>query len=339
MAAIPSLLAQRGVFGIVAAVCRWLPPGAAMHAGADAAAGRWVFLAVDLAIAVAGVGAALAWWSRGMGAALVGQAGGAGSRRTGTPSALYPRWLGWLPRTRGAAVFVREVRYAARSPYRRASIALGIVSGSFLGLSPMLLGGDPSGAVFGGCWIAAIYAISFGNPLGYEGRSLWLHHAVPGRSSSDWAGRIAAALVIGAIPAALVSTAAAALTDRWALLPAALGLSVVILAVECGTGAILGIALPYAMPDVDANPFNTGSGGGVRAILALVVCGLSALVLGAPVIGLVALSLLGWAPGSLLAGVVGLVYSPLLVFLASRAAGALHDRRAPEVLAVVAPRT
>jgi ABC-2 type transport system permease protein len=336
---VPALLVQPGVFETVSAICRWTPPGLAMSAGADAAAGRWGMLTVDLGVSALTLLVVLFWWSRSLATALVTPTRAESARRSATPSALFPRGIGrWLPRTRAGAVFARELRYAWRSPYRRSSLALALVVGVFLGFAPGFVDNEVAGgAVFGGCWIAAAYAVSMANTLGYEGRSLWLHHVVPGSSLPDWGGRILAAVTIGAVPAVAVSTVGAASSGEWALLPAALGLTAVILGAECGVSAILGVLLPYPMPDADSNPFSTSSGGGVRAFLGVLAGFVMATVLGLPVIVLTIAGLAGWTPGLALAGIVGLGYAPLLVAAAGWLAAKLHDQRAPEVLAIVAP--
>jgi hypothetical protein len=66
---------------------------------------------------------------------------------------------------------------------------------------------------------------------------------------------------------------------------------------------------------------------------------IGALMLTSPVLALIVAGLAGWGPGLPLAVIVSLGYAPALAAGGAWAAGALHDRRAPEVLAVVAPRT
>jgi ABC-2 type transport system permease protein len=104
-------------------------------------------------------------------------------------------------------------------------------------------------------------------------------------------------------------------------------------------GAALGALFPYPMPDVDAHPFSTSLGGGVRATISVLVLVITSAVLCAPVTALGVAWLLGWGPGGPLAAIAGLGYAPALVAAGAWAAGALHDRRAPEILAVVSPRS
>jgi ABC-2 type transport system permease protein len=340
--AIPAALAAPGVYDVVTGVCRWLPPGLAASAGADASDGRWGALAVDLLIPAAALAAVVLWWGRTLAAALVTPISGGPGRRPGAaPSALYPRLIArWIPQTRAGAVYARELRYMWRSPYRRSTLALAVVGGTFFGFSSSAFtGGASSVGPFTGCYTAAIFALGMGNALGYEGRSLWLHHVVPGPVWPDWAGRIVAAVSVGMIPATVASVAGAAISGGWALLPVAIALAVVVLAALCAVAAILGTVFPYPMANVDANPFSSSMGGGLRAMASMLVLMIGSLALISPVLALVIAGASGWTPGLALGVIAGLGYAPALVAGGAWAAGAIQDRRGPEILAVVAPRT
>jgi ABC-2 type transport system permease protein len=243
--------------------------------------------------------------------------------------------------TRAGAVFARELRYVWRSPYRRSTLALAIVVGTFFGFSSSMFTGGPSHAsAFTGCYAAAIFALGMGNALGYEGRALWLHHVVPGPSWPDWAGRIAATIGIGVVPALLASVAGAGISGGWDLLPPAIVTAVVVLAAMCAVASVLAVVFPYPMANVDANPFSSSLGGGLRAAVSALLLMVGALVLSLPIVALVISGTAGgWSPGLALATVAGLGYAPALAAAGAWAAGAIQDRRGPEILAVVAPRT
>jgi ABC-2 type transport system permease protein len=212
--------------------------------------------------------------------------------------------------------------------------------GSFFALSSSVFTGHGSGSgLFAGCYAAGLFALGAGNALGYEGRSLWLHHTVPGPAAADWAGRIAATVTVGMVPVVLATALSCAFGSGWGYLPAALALGLVVLATMASLAAVLSVVFPYPMPDVDSSPFSTSLGGGMRSMISVAVLLGGTAVLTSPVLALAAAGRAGWAPGLPLAVVAAPVWAFLAAAAGSRAAGAVHDRRAPEVFAIVSPRS
>jgi ABC-2 type transport system permease protein len=339
--ALPAALAQEGVYNAVAAVARWTPPGLAYSAGVDASAGRWGLLAADLLVPAATLALVVLGWGRSLAAALVSPGSAASGARGGDVRSLFPRGPGrWIPRSRGGAVYARELRYSWRSPYRRSMVAMALVVGSFFALSSSVFGGHGGGSgLFAGSYAAGLFALAAGNALGYEGRSLWLHHTVPGPAAADWAGRIAATITVGMLPVTLASVLSCALGGGWGYLPAALTIGLVVLAAMSAVAAVLSVVFPYPMPDVDSSPFSTSLGGGMRSLVSVAVLLAGTAVLTLPVLALAVAGRAGWTPGLPLAAVAAPVWAFGLAAAGSRAAGALHDLRAPEVFAIVSPRS
>ncbi|MDQ1657617.1 MAG: type transport system permease protein [Cryptosporangiaceae bacterium] len=338
---LPAALAQKGVYNAVSAVARWTPPGLAYSAGSDASAGHWGRLAADLGVPAVTLALVVAWWGRTLAAALVSPGSASSGARGGAVRSLFPRGPGrWIPRSRGGAVYARELRYSWRSPYRRSMVAMALVMGSFFALSSSVFTGHGSGSgLFAGCYAAGLFALGAGNALGYEGRSLWLHHTVPGPAAADWAGRIAAPVTVGMVPVVLATALSCAFGSGWGYLPAALALGLVVLATMASLAAVLSVVFPYPMPDVDSSPFSTSLGGGMRSMISVAVLLGGTAVLTSPVLALAAAGRAGWAPGLPLAVVAAPVWAFLAAAAGSRAAGAVHDRRAPEVFAIVSPRS
>jgi len=324
----------------VGEIARWSPAGLATSAGADASTGRWGLLVADLAVPVLVLGLLLWWWSASVAAALVEpDRSSAASTRLG-PSSLRPRWAPWLPVTRGGAVAARELKYQWRDPRKRSAAGIALVVGLFLGVGPAAIAGDGGlgpDAVFAGCWVALFSATNAGNMLGYEGRALWLHLVVPGRSAPDLGGRVAAVVLLGAVPSVLTSTVLAAATGAWSRLPAAVALIAVLLGTGSAVAVLVSVHAPSALPEDPSNPFASTSGGSLRTTLFQLLGMAVQIVLSLPVAGLVLLGLRGWPAALALAPVVGVGYGAVLAVWAVRLAGRVLDERGPELLAAVSP--
>lgn len=333
------LISNPELITTIGQICRWTPPGMALSAGPDAAAGRWGFLALDLLVPAGVLFLTLLWWSRSLSVALVTPDRAESSRRSSTPSSLFPRWVaGILPRNRTGAVIARELRYAWRSPRRRSSVVLGVVVGMFVGLSTALFGGGVgTGAVFAGCWVAAILALGAANFLGQEGRSFWVHLTVPGDSTPDWLGRILACGIVGIVPSVVVSTIMAGVSGHWNALPGALGVIAVVLAAGAGVNAVVSVLVPYPMPESDSNPFAGNNGGGVGAVVGMMV-GMGAIaVLCTPAIALAIVGALWWTPATFLGLLVGAALVWPVVLGCAKVSAAVQRQRGPELLMAVTP--
>jgi ABC-2 type transport system permease protein len=332
----------------VARVLGWTPLGAPYTMGLEVAGGRAWAASLKLLIVAATIGALLWWWSRSLESAMLGAAGDVKGRTRGRPTGgpvdqLFPRSLAWLPRTRFGALAAREVHYWWRETRRRASLITFTVVGVFLPVMVGIGSGDlsatrggsvPLGAAGGSLiFVGVLAAVSLTNQFGFEGNAYAANvvAGVPGRVELH--SRVLGFSVYLVPLLAVIAVVVGFVIGVPAGIPALLGT----LAAAYGTG--LAVVLPasvvaaYALPDT-ANPFAISSGAGMtKGLLSL-----GALILGAlgtiPV--LVAAYLLGgtWAWLGL---PTGLAYGIITYLLGSRLAGALLDRRMPELLVAVGP--
>jgi ABC-2 type transport system permease protein len=120
-------------------------------------------------------------------------------------------------------------------------------------------------------------------------------------------------------------------SGRWEQLPTGLGLLATFFGGAVASAAVLSVLAPYALPET-TNPFAMNSGGASAKGLLAFVGILAAMVISAPM--LVASAFL--EPWLVLP--IGLGYGGLAAWLGTLAAGAILDRRGPEVLMAVTPR-
>jgi ABC-2 type transport system permease protein len=332
----------------IAQVVGWTPLGAPYTMGLDVADGRAWAAPLKLLVVAATIGALLWWWSRSLESAMLGTTGDAKGRfkqaATGSPvDQLFPRSLPWLPRTRFGALVSREVHYWWRETRRRASLITFTVVGVFLPVMVGIGSGDIAGDGSGGAalraaggsliFVGVLAAVSLANQFGFEGNAYAANvvAGVPGRVElhSRVLGFSVYLVPLLAVIAIVVGFVIGVPTGIAALLGT--------LAAAYGTG--LAVVLPvsvlaaYPLPDT-TNPFAISSGAGLTKGLlslgALIAGGVGAI----PV--LVASHLLGDA-WTWLGLPVGLIYGAIAYLLGSRVAGAVLDRRMPELLAAVGP--
>jgi ABC-2 type transport system permease protein len=331
---------------IAARIIGWTPLGAPYTLGQEVVEGRAWAVPVKLLITLATIAVLLWWWSRSLESAMLGATGNAPGRTRDSPAGtpvdqLFPRLLPWLPRTRFGALVSREVHYWWRETRRRASLITFTVVGVFLPVMVGIGSGDLSGArsgplgVAGGSliFVGVLAAVSLANQFGFEGNAYAANivAGVPGRVELH--SRVLGFTVYLVPLLAVIAVVVGIVVGAPAGIPALLGT----LAAAYGMG--LAVVLPvsilgaYALPDT-SNPFAISSGAGLTKGLlsfgALLAAGFGTL----PV--LVAAYLLSdaWTWVGL---PVGLTYGLVAYLVGARLAGALLDRRMPELLAAVSP--
>ncbi|GGK93881.1 ABC transporter permease [Mangrovihabitans endophyticus] len=315
----------------LADVVAWTPLGAAFSMGPDVVDGRAWAVPVKLVIALASLGLLLWWWASSLEKAMLGLAVSGGRGRTAGQSRPMVEQLlvGALPRNRSGALISREIRYWWRGTRRRASLITFAVLGVFL---PIVLSSG-NGAVTMLPFVGVVAAISLANQFGYEGAAYASHivAGVPGRVELRTR---AAGLSVYVIPLLIVVAVLGSLiTGEQARTAALLG------SLLAAYGLGLAVALPisvrgaYALPDT-TNPFATSSGAGMAKGL---------MTLGAMVVafvGALPLQLADFLVGDvwLVLGLpVGVAYGAAAFWAGSTLAGAMLDRRMPEVLTAVTP--
>ena len=327
----------------VAGVLSWTPLAAPYVAYLDAIDGRWALVPARLVIGLAGVALLLWWWSRTLESAMVGSSTGgatkAGRTSTAGPvAAFFSGVLRALPANRFGGLLAREIRYWWRDPRRRAGLisllAASVVVPLAFTLSSRSAGGGelplPVPVTFAGLFLGLMLANQFGN----DGSAYALHLlvGVPGRA--ELVARALGVAVLTLPPLALGAAAAAVVGGSLAQLPAALGAGLAAFGVSVGVAGLTSVLAPHAMPD-STNPFALNSGSATAKGLLSLVSMLISAVLAAP--PLVMYLLLPGAYRWLLLP-VGALWGLVGGWIGSYAAGAVLDRRAPEVLYAVTPR-
>lgn len=196
--------------------------------------------------------------------------------------------LGWFavaPGTAGGAVAARSLLYWMRD--RRYLVNIVVVPvAALLSMVPLLVAGVP--LAYAVLLPAPIMALFFGwlphNDLAYDSTAIWLHFASGVRGISDRAGRLVPIVVVAIPVLAVAIPVSISLSERWALLPAMVGVCTSLFLSGLGLSSIASVASPYAVVPPGESPFRqpqrTGAGGAVAQGLVLV----GALVLSGPVL-------------------------------------------------------
>jgi ABC-2 type transport system permease protein len=256
---------------------------------------------------------------------------------------LFPRWAGWLPRSRYGALVAREIRYWWRDTRRRAGLITIAVVGVFLPLM-LNLGGpilanepptrSPALATASMLLVGALAALSLANQFGYDG-SAYAANVVAGvPGATEMRARLVGYSAY-LVPLMLgIATLVALLLDRPGLLPSMIGGLAAAYGAGLAVNLLVSVLGAYALPET-SNPFAISSGSGaVKSLLSLVAF-VGSLAASAPL--MVGALLFGdaWTVISL---PVGLAYGVGAVALGAYIAGDLLDHRAPELLQTITPR-
>jgi ABC-2 type transport system permease protein len=321
--------ALRGLAGVLA----WTPLGAAFSAPASFADGRGPEALAQLAIAAASLWLAIWGWARALGRALVAPSGRA------TPSARNGRrglgLFGVMPASPAGAIAARSLTYWVRDP--RYGTALIIVP-----LVPIILyfsslqRHQSDVFLLSGPFAAFLLAWSLASDISYDSTAFSLHLSAGVRGRDDRWGR-ALALLTFALPLALaVALVPFAISGRWSLLPAYLGLVVGVLLSGIGLASVVSARFTVTVPLPGESPFKRPAGNTAQTFVVqfvgLIVLG----VLVLPEIVLVALASTTGAGAYGWAGLgVGAVLGGALFWLGISLGGVWLDRRGPEVYAAL----
>ncbi|MEV6341984.1 ABC transporter permease [Actinoplanes sp. NPDC051851] len=325
----------------IAEVAGWTPLGAPYSVGLDVAAGRLWAVPAKLLILIVAVSGLLWWWGRTLERAMLGAATGAGARAA-RPTGRGPvdeLMFRWLPRSRFGALVARETRYWWRETRRRATLVTLTAAGVFLPLASVfapITGTDGGGGGAGGMAfvVGAIAPIALANQFGYDGGAYATNLAtgVPGRVEVH---SRAAAHALFTVPILLLVAVVTGLLDgRPDMIPARLGTLLAVYGTGLAMVLPLSVRAAFALPE-STGPFALSSGGGLAKGLPTLAAMIGTMVVSLPVVltGLLLPPLWLWVGLPL-----GLGYGTVAYLIGSTLAGALLDRRMPEVLAAVTPR-
>ncbi len=317
-------------------VLRWIPPGAAIQAVADASAGAWGPALAGLLYAAATVAALLVGWYVALGAALT--VVDASTERPRTRR--RPGLIGLLPGGRLGAVAGKELRYAWRDPRLKFSWLQMMVFGAAVPAFSLLHSGGRFAPLVVGMFSALLVSSLGFNQYGPEGSAFWLSIVVTGTerdARTDLAGRNTATTLVVGIWVLLASSALAVVTGTPSAVPLALGAGAAVLGAGLATGGLLSVLAPYPVPDQPGAAFaGPGAGRGCLAGLFWLLGSAVTAVASAPVW----LPALVWGDRAVVVlGVFagGLGWGALLAWVGRRIAAQLLVVRLPELLVAVTP--
>ncbi len=345
---IVTALQSTGVDRLVrpAQVLGWTPLAAPYLVGMDVAEGRWLAAAGRLVLTAVAVVLLLWWWSRTLPSAMLGAASGSGPVRSGRvaggPTAqLYPRIIGWLPRTAYGALIAREARYWWRDARRRANLitltaigvflpVLGTLGATSFGSAGTRSPGPPTFAI---ALVGSLAAVMLANQFGFDGSAYASHVivGVPGRLELR-ARAVGYSLYV--VPILVVIAVIVGVLSRH---PGQLAVTLGALLAVYGTGlavnVIVSVLAAYSLPET-SNPFAVKTGTGMTKSLFALVAMVGAVLAALPVLIGAALLTGAWSWVML---PIGAAYGAVLAALGIEIAADRLDRRAPELLAAVSP--
>ncbi|MDR7279954.1 ABC transporter permease [Catenuloplanes atrovinosus] len=335
----------------VARVLGWTPLAAPYTVGLDVAEGRWFAVPLKFLIIAGSIAALLRWWSSTLESAMVGTAtttSGRGTREAPDASPttrLFPRPLRALPRNRFGALVAMQARYWWRDTRRRANLITFAVVGMFV---PLMVNIGSRGLIEGTSaappslatvtasmvFLGVLGGVGLANQFGYDGTAYAANVVAGVPGTAELRSRVAGfscylVPLIVAIPVvlALVLHRPGWIPSMWGATAAAYG---------CGVAINLFVSVlgAFSLPET-TNPFAVNTGAGVTKSLFSFAAMLCTLVLAVPVFAMSTLAGDVWVWAGLPAG---LVYGGLALWLGTRFAGRLLDRRMPELLSAISPR-
>lgn len=196
--------------------------------------------------------------------------------------------LGWFaiaPGTPGGAVAARSLVYWLRDRRYLVNIIVIPIAAALITV-PLLVAGVPPTIV--ALVPVPVVALFLGwlphNDLAYDSTAVWMHIASGIRGVSDRIGRLIPVLLIGLPFLALLIPVAVMLHDRWAILPAMVGVCASLLLSGLGLSSISSVVAPYAVSRPGESPFQqpqrVGSSGAIAQSLVM----LGAIALSGPVL-------------------------------------------------------
>ncbi len=323
----------------IAAVLAWSPSGLAARAALEAGSGNLGEALGFLAAAVAVVALSAWLWVARLERSLTTTASPAEGRKGRPASGLFARPWAWLPRDRRGAVAAKELRYYGRDPRQRAGTMVWVLFAVALPIG-VALGGlaQQPEIVLAACGFAAFGGLASINQYGYEGGAHWMNVVAGTDVRADLSGKnLALAAWVLAMVAA-VALALAAVSGGWMWLPVVMGVSLGVLGVALGVGNVISTRAPQPMPTSTSNLFaantNQGCTSGLLQLLAMMAQG----VLLIPVAAAVAVAVVWWRPGLVLAVPLVLAWGYLCWRIGLQQSVRWLEARQSEFLDALSPR-
>ncbi|MDO5065772.1 MAG: hypothetical protein Q4D96_00630 [Propionibacteriaceae bacterium] len=312
----------------------WTPFGAAWAMPGAVSSGAWGLAALRLLLAVTFLAALWLVWTWLLARILVSPLPGSGTSR----EQVSWSWLDQLfPDSPAGAIAARVLRHHRRDPRRFLSLIMILVLPLLMFFMQYSTAAFPSGPVLPWLIVALVTwlcGLSCLQDTSYDGSALWTHAVSGIRGVEDRLGRLIGNTVL-LVPCLCVTTVVmAGLSGQWSLLPALLGIGLMVLLIGMGTGLFISVFLTGTLPPPGSNPFASSMKGQGAAFLALLLhSGVMSVVVGLCILLVLGLDRAPWL------GWVLLVAGPLSGIGAAVAlchwAGRCLDARWPELIHAV----
>ena len=242
-------------FDSMSRLLRWTPSGALAQSVIDAHSGKPGIAILRMTwVAVASL-ALLRLWLDGLDRLLVQPE----AVRVDHVRSRRRPILGRLPPAAGHypafVVFVKELRYLARAPQRRAALIVGTIVGAPFALLQVLRLGDARAVAVYGSPIALLFGVGASNNLlGADAASLWLEVSSGIRMRALLMGKSLAAVPFVVAPVVSAAVMIAAFTGRWWAGAEVVSFALVCWGIPIGVGCIVSVLAPFPQPET-SNPF------------------------------------------------------------------------------------
>ncbi|MGC5170921.1 hypothetical protein ACLQ2Q_09720 [Microbacterium sp. DT81.1] len=238
--------------------------------------------------------------------------------------------LGWFavaPGTPTGAVAARSLLYWLRDARYLVNVLVVPVAAGLV-MVPLLIAGVPLPIV--ALVPVPIMALFFGwmphNDVAYDNTAIWMHIASGIHGAADRVGRLIPILLIGIPLLALSIPFAITIYDRWALLPAMIGVCATLFLSGLGLSSIASVVAPYAVSRPGDSPFQQPQRSSAGGAISQAVVLLGAIVVSVPTLWWAWLALtrdISYAMPTLWAG----IGTGLAVLVCGIAIGSLLFRR------------
>ena len=317
------------VLASVAEVVIWTPLGAAWGAPATAALGDGQAAGAQLAIAVGWVGILWLVWR-----ALVGRMLTTPQRQAHAKSYAGLGWFDVFPRTPTGAIAARSLTYWFRDSRYNTSLLVIPLIPVFMVIA-LVIGGLPLQqlALLPVPVMCLFLGWAVHNDVAFDNTAIWLHLSTSTLGRADRWGRAVPVLVVG-VPLVLIGSFVSAwIFGDLAVVASLIGVSTCILFSGLGLSSVMSAMFPYPAVRPGDSPFAQPQGTGSPA---------------GPIQAISFFTIVLLALPALVAGAMGLIYSPLWHFVALGYGvvvglvvllvglswgGRVYDRRTSELLA------
>ena len=303
----------------------WTPPGAVWAVQVDVAQGRWGRATAHLAIALVTAAVLVKLWDVGLSRALTSP-----PPRPDVVVQRGPGWFGRLPGSPTGAVLARSLTYWGRDSRYMSNLT--VLPVLVVSLHVLSQGAAPVTTIVAPAVVAFTLGWAVVADVAMDSSAFWLHASAGVRGIADRTGRALAVVVVAVPMVVLTLVAGAWRADRWDLVPASLGLSLLLLGASLGMSSVVSARVLFAVPAPGDGPFSTPHGSATANLVVQSLAWSVVAVLAAPS---AVLAVLAWR-GSSAAGWGGLALGAVLavgVLVAGLRVGArVYDGRVPELL-------